>query len=84
VRVAADHLLHQAAGHVVDAPAFVLREVFGEPGVQHHLQQHVAQFLAQRRQVRGHDGVVRLVALLEQVRREAFVGLLPLPRVAAR
>ena len=51
-----------------------VRQVLGEPGVQHDLQQHVAQLLAQRVQVAGDDRVVRLVALLEQVRREGRGG----------
>ena len=84
VRITPDHLVDQTTGHVVDGPPLVLGQLLGEPRVQHHLQQHVAQLLAQRVGVVGADRVVRLVALLQQITGEAAVRLRPLPRVATR
>src|SRR5919198_1028738 len=54
VRVPAYQLVDEIAGDLVDRPALGLGQLLGESGVERHLQQHVAQFLAQRRQIPPH------------------------------
>ena len=54
------------------------------PRVEHHLQQQVAELLAQARAVVGLDRLGELVRLLERVRHERLVRLLGVPRAAAR
>ena len=75
---------------VVDAPGDVgqreLALLGGQHGVEHHLEQEVAELLLQLLEAgaRGHVDVVdrleHLVGLLEQVTGEAGVGLLAVPR----
>ena len=48
------------------------------------LQQHVAELVAERRRVALVDGVEHLVGLLDEVRAQALVRLLAIPRTAAR
>jgi hypothetical protein len=83
VRVAADQLVHQVTGDIVDVPGPAVRKLLGEPGVQDHLEQHIAQLLAQRRIILRLDRVVCLVCLLQQEPGQALVGLRALPRIAA-
>ncbi len=52
----------------------------GDAGVEHDLQQHVAEFLAEGLLVAGLQGLEGLIGLLEQVRRERFMGLAGIPR----
>ena len=54
--------------------------ILGDAGVKQHLQQHVAEFVAQLVGVAAADGVEQLVGLLEQVAAQRVVGLLALPR----
>ncbi len=58
--------------------------LLGDARVEHHLQQQVAELLAQRGVVRGLDRLDRLVRLLDEVLDERVVGLLGVPRAAAR
>ena len=46
--------------------------------MEHHLQQHIPEFLAERLLITGFERVQRLVRFLKQVRRERRMGL---PRV---
>ena len=61
-----------------------LRVLLGDPGVEHHLQQHVAELLGHVRPVAGLDRLDRLVRLLDEVRHQRLVRLLGVPRAAAR
>ena len=51
----------------------------GDLGVQHHLQQQVAQFLGQVAVVAMADRIGHLVGLLEHVGDQGAVGLLQVP-----
>ena len=84
VRVPADQLVHDAGGHVVDGEPGAVGALRGDPGVEHDLQQDVAEFVAQRGRVAGLQRLQRLVALLQQVRGERLVGLLGVPRADTR
>ena len=55
----------------------------GDPGVEEHLQQHVTELVTQGVGVVVLQRLVGLVGLFEQVRRQAAVGLLGVPRAAA-
>ena len=81
VRVAAVHLLGDAAGDVVEGEGAGL---LGDHGVEVDLQQQVAELLAQvvpvTGLVAGVDRLEGLVGLLEQVASQRAVGLLALPR----
>src|SRR6266508_4159608 len=85
VRVPADQLLGDGARDPVDVE---LPGVLGDLGVEHHLQEQVAQLLAQvvgtgRARALLLDRVEDLVDLLHQVAGEARVGLLGVPGAAA-
>ena len=77
VRMAADHL----RVHVVDIERARIGRYLA---LQHHLQQHVAQLLAQVRRVAGLDGVHRLVGLLDHVMRDAPMRLRAVPWAPVR
>ena len=81
VRVAADDLGRDRrldVGQVEDAG------LGGELGVEHDLEQQVAELAGQRRRGAGLERVVDLVGLLEQVLAQRWVGLLAVPRAAVR
>ena len=80
--VAGHQLRRDAGGDVVDRPRLA-RVLLGDPGVEHDLQQHVAELLAHRRAVTGLDRLDRLVGLLGQVGDQRLVGLLGVPRASA-
>jgi len=75
--------LASPGGDVVDRPRFG-GVLLCQPRVEGDLQEHVAELLAQVDQVAVLDRLVGLVRLLEQVGLEAVVGLLRVPRAAAR
>ena len=81
MRMPPDQLRRERVGHVVDGEAAVgggpLRR---DPRVEEHLEQDVADLLAQRRQVAVLDRLGRLVGLLKQVPQQRRVRLLPVPR----
>jgi hypothetical protein len=56
---------------------------FGDPRVEDHLEQDVTELVGEVRPVARLDGVHHLVGLLDEVGREALVGLLGVPRAAA-
>ena len=77
--VAADHLLVHVTAHVRDVK---LARVGGYLRLEHHLEQHVAQLLAQVRHIARLDGVYGLVGLLYHVVRDGLVRLLAIPGAA--
>jgi len=80
MRMAADQLVGDGAGNVVEVEAALL---LGHARVKHHLQQQVAQLLAQVGAVATRDGVRNLVGLLDRVRSDGGETLLHVPRAAA-
>ena len=85
VGVARTKLLHQALNHLNNVEA--LRVCRSNIGVEHHLQQHVAQLLAQQRHIRLATGFYRLnnlVGFLHEVADQGGVSLLSIPRATAR
>jgi len=51
VGVAPDQLGHDALGHVVDGVAGPVGRLRRDPGVEHDLEQHVAELVPERRRV---------------------------------
>jgi hypothetical protein len=84
VRVPADQLVDQVAGHRVDVEPAVGGGLGGDAGVEDDLQQHVPELLAHGGRVVVDDRVVGLVRLLEQVAAQRGVRLLRVPGAPAR
>ena len=77
--VTPDQLLRDGLDHVAEIEgALFLRHA----GVEHDLQQQVAQFLAQIRKIVARDGVGDLVGFFERVGRDGLEVLLEIPRTA--
>ena len=77
MRVAPDHFGRQAAGDVVEVEGAAL---LGEPGVQDHLEQDVAELGLQLGVAAGRlDGLRHLKGLLEEVFHEGLMGEGPHP-----
>ena len=66
VRMTADELVDETAGHVVDVERLG-RVLLGHAGLEGDLQEQVAELLLHVRGVAALDGLDRLVSLLEQV-----------------
>ncbi len=79
VRVAADELVGQGGGHVVEGE---LAAVLPDVRLEEHLQEHVTQLLAVVLQIVAHHGREQLVALLLQAGLDAGERLLTVPRAA--
>ena len=82
VRMAPDQLLDEQPRDGVDVEGF-RSGLLGDPGVEDDLEQHVTELLGEVPAVATLDGVQHLVGLLDQVRGQALVGLLGVPRTAA-
>ena len=80
VRMTPLQLVDDAACDIVDGVAGAVGSLLRDPGVEHDLQQHVAEFLADLGLVACGQRVDRLVGLLKQVRRQALVRLPGVPR----
>ena len=80
MRMAPHHLVGDRRGDVVEGemPGFL-----GHAGVEHDLQQQIAQFVLQRRHVVALDRIGDLVGLLDRVGRDRREILLAVPRAAA-
>ena len=61
---------HDPVGDVVDGERCTVVPLGRDARVEHHLQQHVAEFLAEGLPIAGLKRLERLVGLLEQVRGE--------------
>jgi hypothetical protein len=77
VRVAPLHLGDHPAGDVVEGE---VARLLGDHRVDEHLQQQVAQLVAQGGRVTRLDRLDDLLGLLPHIRDQRGVGLLPLPR----
>ncbi len=72
MRIAADHFGTQPARDVVERKRAAL---LGEPGVEHHLKQHVAQFATELSVIRaGLDGLGYLEGFLQEVLNQRGMG----------
>ena len=83
VGVAAHQLVDEQPGDGVDVEGLGAG-LLGHPRVEDDLQQHVAELLGEVGPVAALDGVQRLVGLLDEVGRQALVGLLGVPGAATR
>ena len=86
-RLVAEHV-RVPPGHLVADPAATssrsnVPRAGGDPRVQDHLVEHVAEFLADVVRVAVVDGVDEFVGLLDGVARERGVGLRPVPHAPA-
>jgi hypothetical protein len=54
----------------------------GHARMEHHLEQQIAEFVAQRRHVTGHAGLRHLIGFLDRVRRDRGEILLDVPWAA--
>ena len=81
VLVAEDHFVGDGARHICDGEFPVLA---GDLGVQHDLQEHVAQFVVEGVHILAVDGVHGLISLLDEVGAQRRVRLLAVPGTAAR
>ena len=77
--VAGLHLVGDGGGHVMERemPGFL-----GDAGVEHHLQQQIAQFVPQRRHIFARDGVGDLIGLLDGIGRDGGKALRHIPFAA--
>ena len=80
MRMAADELLGESVRHLVEIKGSGLA---GDLGVQHGLQQDVAEFIANLRGIAATDGLGHLVGLLNDMRDQRLMRLLHVPRTAA-
>ena len=71
-----DELLADAVQHVGDVEDLLLA---ADPGVEHHVQQQVAQLLLHPVQVTLQDGIAQFVGLLDGERTQGLHGLLAIP-----
>ena len=78
--VAEDELFADAVGHGVqiEATGLLLHK-----GVEHHLEQHVAQLLLQVLGAALVDGLHGLIGLLQEIAADGLVGLLRVPGAPA-
>ena len=75
--MAAHHFLVDIATYVVDRE---FARIGSDLTLQHHLQQHVAQFFTQMGHIARLNGINGLVSLFNHVVRNARVRLLAIPR----
>jgi hypothetical protein len=80
MRVAAHHLIGDAAGDVLESEGLLLLR---HARVVDHLQQQVAELFLEVRHVAPGDGVGDLVSLLDGVRRDGVEALLQVPGATA-
>jgi len=81
MRMAADKFFSQAVRHRVEVEGTRLA---GDLGMQHGLQQDVAEFIADLGRIAAADGICHLVGLFDDVWDKGGVRLLHVPRAATR
>lgn len=74
-----DQLFADTCRHILKGKPILL---FLHPGMQRHLKQNVAEFLAQEMRIVQIDGVHRFVGLFEEVLPDGFMRLHLVPRAA--
>jgi hypothetical protein len=79
MRMAGDHLVDQAARDVVEGEGATF---LGHAGMEDHLEQQVAEFLAQVAHVAARDRVRDLVGFLDRVGRDGREVLRDVPRAS--
>lgn len=79
VRVTADHLAGDRLDHIAERERVLL---LSHPGVIDHLQQQVAEFLAQIVEIAARDRIRNLIGLLDRVGRDGLEILHEVPRAA--
>ena len=79
--MAEQQLSHHAVHHILHGEA---APVALNVRVEHHLHQHVAQFLPQHGSTVQINGLRRLIALLQQPSADGRMGLHPVPGAALR
>jgi len=77
-----DHLGAHLVGDIADVEATLL--LHRDRAVHEHLEEQVAEFLAQCRRLVLVDGLEDFVRLLEEVRAKAAMRLLAVPRASTR
>ena len=80
MRMPADHLGRDRLDHIAERKGVLL---FRHAGMKHHLQQQVAEFVAQITEIAPRDGVGDLIGLLDGVGRDGRKILFEIPRTAA-
>ena len=78
--VAVDELAAHPVGHLIEIK---VSRVLLNGGMEHHLEQHVAQLLFQMLHRALVNGLGHLVGLLQEVAADGLMGLLPVPLTAA-
>ncbi len=79
MRMPPDHLARDRLDHVAECERALF---FRHPGVKHHLQQEVAEFVAEIVEVAARDRIGDLIGLLDGVGRDARKVLFEVPRAA--
>jgi hypothetical protein len=80
VRVPVDHLRAHIVGDITDVESVV--SLHRDGAVHEHLEQEVAELLAQSRSILVVDCLEHFVGLFEQIRAKAAMGLLAIPRAS--
>ncbi len=80
MRMATDHFSGDRLDDVAESKRAFL---FGHTGVKDHLQQQIAEFVAEVGEVVARDGVGHLIGFLDRVGRNGRKGLLEVPRTTA-
>jgi hypothetical protein len=61
---------HDPGGDIVDRERGAVIALGGDPRVEHHLQQHISEFIAERSLITGLKSIKGLVGIFKQMRRE--------------
>ena len=79
MRMPPDHLARDRLDHVAERERVLL---FGHAGVKHHLQQEIAEFVAEIVEIAARDGVGDFIGFLDGVGRDRRKILFEVPRAA--
>ncbi len=76
-----DHFGTNVTSYLVDGES---ARLFLDPRVEIHLEQYIAQLLAQKHRIRVVDRFYDLIAFLNEIVADGLMRLLPIPRAAFR